>query len=729
MDKTLRWILLAASMGLVLWIRLLPLSLPVAERWAEDSVWQSVRQRVAQNVGSTYPPAKAQSEIELKARQWVERHPAEFERDLAVTSRELKAKMQFEGEDGRQHVYLGDFDSYLWLRNARTYLDKGTTCDAVVNGECRNTYNYAPVGSRVIYDRQLHTAAIVVLHRVATFLDPRFPLSASAFLVPVVVGVLGVIPAFFMGGRLAGNLGGLFAALLISLQSTFLLRSIGSDNDIWNVVLPLFMTWAAMAGMATRKNRYRVAWGALAGLVAGMHAATWRGWFFCYAVIFFSLLGNMLIESTRFVLRERSYRLWRSQQVRGLALLTAVFYGAGWFFTSLFGTGDDYFAIPFDVLTGITGTRSQPVPGGIDWPHALKTVLELARPGLDGIINSAGGILFLFAGLLGLVLLLLPRGQWHWRHRAALLLALLIDIYVLFAADMGGTLTVLLLSLPLAVALLLSLCDRTASRDPEAGAAILVVLWFMSTLYVAYGGLRYIELMGAPVGLATAVAAGRLYSRVRIGLRGAALWKRATAHTAYLSAALLILSHPVQLGYNTAAGYEPAMNDAWWDTLEEIRRKSKPDAIVNTWWDYGYWVAYVSERRVSQDGSSLLSHVPHWFGKALVTPSEKQSVGLLRMLDCGSDATPLPEGEQSAYGKLLHAGKKPVDAYAMIVQLASLDEPAARIYLKDQGITRPEQASILESTHCTPPEAFLGPAPQSYGRNHPAGLFIPLVSL
>jgi hypothetical protein len=510
-----------------------------------------------------------------------------------------------------------------------------------------------------------------------------------------------------MGARLAGNLGGLFAALLISLQPNFLVRSIGSDNDIWNVVLPLSMTWAAMAGMATTTNWYRVGWGALAGLAAAMHAATWRGWFFSYTIILFSLFGNILIESTGFVLRERSCRFWRSQQVRGLALLTAVFYGIGWFFTSLIGTGDDYFAIPFDVLTGITGARSQPGPGGIDWPHALKTVLELTRPGLDGIINSAGGILFLFAGLFGLVLLLLPRGQWHWRHRATLFFALLVDVYVLFAADTGRTLTVLLLSLPLAVALLLSLCDRTASRDPETGAAVMVVLWFMGTLYAAYGGLRYIELMGAPVGLATAVAAGRLYARVRKGLRGAALWKRVTAHTAYLSMALLILSHPVQLGYNAAAGYVPAMNDAWWDTLEEIRHKSKPDAIVNTWWDYGYWVAYVSERRVSQDGSSLLSHVPHWFGKALVAPSEKQSVGLLRMLDCGSDATPLPEGDQSAYGKLLRAGKKPIDAYAMIEQLASLDEAAARIYLADQGITGAEQASILESTHCTPPEAFL----------------------
>ena len=45
-----------------------------------------------------------------------------------------------------RHVYLGDFDSYLWLRMARNLLRHGTACDAIVAGECRDNHAHAPVG-------------------------------------------------------------------------------------------------------------------------------------------------------------------------------------------------------------------------------------------------------------------------------------------------------------------------------------------------------------------------------------------------------------------------------------------------------------------------------------------------------------------------------------------------------------------------------------------------------
>src|SRR3989442_16013678 len=99
------------------------------------------------------------------------------------------------------------------------------------------------------------------------------------------------------------------------------------------------------------------------------------------------------------------------------------------------------------------------------------------------------------------------------------------------------------------------------------------------------------------------------------------------------------------------------MNDAWWTTLESIRDDTPPDAIVNTWWDYGYWVKYVADRRVSADGGSLRTHIPHWVGRALLAADEGESVGLLRMLDCGSDATPEPEGRRGAFGALVASGR------------------------------------------------------------------------
>lgn len=68
--------------------------------------------------------------------------------------------LRYEGPDGRSHVYLGDLDSYLWLRHARNYLRTGTTCDAVVDGECRDTFGSAPVGQPMLYGRSPSAASI-----------------------------------------------------------------------------------------------------------------------------------------------------------------------------------------------------------------------------------------------------------------------------------------------------------------------------------------------------------------------------------------------------------------------------------------------------------------------------------------------------------------------------------------------------------------------------------------
>ena len=106
---------------------------------------------------------------------------------LALVPEEQRDLLRYRGADGREHVYLGDFDSYLWVREARNVVRTGTTCDAVVAGECRDTYADAPVGAPMRYARSLHVTAIVALHRVLDRLVPGIPLTASAYWVPVVV--------------------------------------------------------------------------------------------------------------------------------------------------------------------------------------------------------------------------------------------------------------------------------------------------------------------------------------------------------------------------------------------------------------------------------------------------------------------------------------------------------------------------------------------------------------
>ena len=134
------------------------------------------------------------------------------------------------------------------------------------------------------------------------------------------IGLLGVLPAFFLGCVVGGTIGGVFAALLSALYHQFLVRSMGSDNDIWNIVLPLFMLWALCAALRARTTSRQIWYGVLAGVVCGLHAGTWQGWRFFFVLSLGGLLGSVLLYGCKHVLQRRTGRVWQSAAVKINAL-------------------------------------------------------------------------------------------------------------------------------------------------------------------------------------------------------------------------------------------------------------------------------------------------------------------------------------------------------------------------------------------------------------------------
>ena len=682
------WVLVVLAMAMVGWIRYLPQSLGAVD---------AVVDRLARP-------------------QLQERHPSQDlarAREMAGQSlrERLRSERTYTGDDGQEFAYLGDRDSYLFLRHARTFLRTGTPCDAVVDGTCRDTHALAPVGARTPYARSLHVAAIVAVHKVITWFRPAYPLPASAFFVPVIAGVLGVLPAFFVARGLAGTTAGLFAAVLTGIHPVVLNRTIGSDNDVWNVVLPLYVLWAAMAALAAATPPRGALWAGLAGIAIGLQAWAWRGWLFTYVVLMAGLVGAALAYGARYAIRHRTPRVWQAPGLRRTALVLVVFYAVAGVGAGVVDPEQPYFAIPAAAIRVPIHAAGRHVPDGGDtgnWPSMFTGggITELKRLGLSDIAQTIGGVAF-FGSLLGLLLLVLPERRWQWRHWAVFAGGALAYLYGLFAIEPSRVAALALLGAPLGVALIAS---WWSDEEPPAAPPVIafaVIVWFLAAVGAAYGGWRFLLLLVPSFGIACGVAVGRLDTWLRS--RTEALPRRYRAGGVALLAGVLALAllHPVRSGYAVARNYMPAMHDAWWDALGHLRETADPDAIVHTYWDTGHWVAYATERRVSNDGASLQTHVPHWFARALVAPHEAQSVGVLRMLSCGSDATPLPEGAQGAYGKLRATGRDPVSAYAILSDLVTLDEAAAVAYLAQRDFTPGEREAILRSTHCDPPETYL----------------------
>ncbi len=155
---------------------------------------------------------------------------------------------------------------------------------------------------------------------------------------------------------------------------------------------------------------------------------------------------------------------------------------------------------------------------------------------------------------------------------------------------------------------------------------------------------------------------------------------------------------PVLQGYKAGMSEVPSMTDAWWSSLRKIRDTSAPDAIVNSWWDFGHWFKYVADRGVTFDGASQNTPMAHWIGRVLLTDDEREALGILRMLDCGSRT-----GVDTLSGFL---GGDLYRAVMLMKEIIVLDPTAARQRLLEEGLAPADADAVLALTHCTPPEDY-----------------------
>src|SRR5262245_25885214 len=136
MERTVRWLLILACMSLVVWVRTLPLSLRAADDRAGELMRRWIHVQLTRDAAQKSLPVPGNRQV----REWIKNNPEKFAEQKAALAQRLKSRLRYTGPDGREYVYLAGVDSYLWLRHARNYLQTGTVCDAIVDGECRDTY-------------------------------------------------------------------------------------------------------------------------------------------------------------------------------------------------------------------------------------------------------------------------------------------------------------------------------------------------------------------------------------------------------------------------------------------------------------------------------------------------------------------------------------------------------------------------------------------------------------
>ena len=69
---------------------------------------------------------------------------------------------------------------------------------------------------------------------------------------------------------------------------------------------------------------------------------------------------------------------------------------------------------------------------------------------------------------------------------------------------------------------------------------------------------------------------------------------------------------------NGGSSYQVATND-WLDTLDWIKNNTPKDAVIASWWDYGYWISTMAERASLADNSTISTDIIANIGRMLLS--------------------------------------------------------------------------------------------------------------
>ena len=694
-------LLLAIPIFLSVFLRLQTAYLPITDDWAENSVMSSIREQVRQQVDQQYPNLPSQNKdalVDGQMQKILQDEKAQIDAQIQYTSNAFKSRLQ----DDNGQTYLIEIDPYYWTRYAANILDHGHPGDEVRDGKLWDNHMYAPYGRGVPPD-MFHAYFIAFLFKFVSFFNRDADLMAVSFYVPVIISALAIIPAFFITRKIAGDFGGFIAATIIAIHPSFLTRTIAgfSDTDAYNIVFPLFIAWLFLEALDAEKLRNTIALSAASGILVGIYSITWGGWWYIFDFVLASAILYVVYYSfvhRRELLRNFSGFL-RQKAIKNSGTFFTVFFAASALSTALF-VSFLHFTKFFTNPSGFAKLKEVGIT--TIWPNVFTTVAEQNPASLDSVISQVGlgAFYFFLIALIGISLTLMGGRRKGWFVAGVVVWygAILFMKDLSFVQDLN--IFLVLVSIPIVIRVLLALWESDTVIDIKY--AIFLVLWFLATIFASTKGVRFTLLLVPAFAIGFGIAFGGLYRYANGSMAKFLRISNAVSKPIIIGLLLLVLIAPYQSAANTAKSELPMFDDAWASSLEKIKADSEPDAIINSWWDYGHWFKYWADRAVTFDGTSQNMPQAYWIGKALLTDEEDVAVGILRMLDCSGG---LMSGGTSAFEIIGSKSKDETESISILNEIIKRSKPEAKNILKGR-FTDDEAESILSYTHCQPPENY-----------------------
>jgi dolichyl-diphosphooligosaccharide--protein glycosyltransferase len=512
--------------------------------------------------------------------------------------------------------YLNEFDPYFDYRATKFIVDNGL--DAY--WQWHDTMSWYPEG------RDVPGTSQAVLHITAAYLYQAFGRGMSlidfTIAFPAIMGALTVIAVFALVRVLGGTSAGMFSALMMAFSPAIIQR--GNLGWFKSEPLGLFFGILAMylfiSAIKHKEIKYAIAKAIAGGLILGLANGSWGG------IQYFSIPISLFFIALPFFRRDLTIPMYVAIAFTAFTLITAA-------------------AFPRPGVSFVLGLPGLAMMAGTAFLVIAFFVKKISRPMVQTrnvafvlIAFVAIGMAFIVAGpyvspsfrylnainpFIGSIDPLVESVAEHFTPTVA---DYFVDFSVLLMfAGLGGWLAFRRRNDTAIFALLIGITGVYVS------ATFARLLVFASVGIIVLAGLGLYEvtrsIMAYRVATATPAATGptRLTAATREERRRMEFASRGHSTSgqvvkiSFVIVMIMMLSipmfYPSNSNWVSSADVPTAIanggtgfrvqSDDWINAMDWLSKNTEPDAVVASWWDYGYWITTLGNKPTLADNATL----------------------------------------------------------------------------------------------------------------------------
>ncbi|MDL2271244.1 dolichyl-diphosphooligosaccharide--protein glycosyltransferase subunit STT3 [Methanobrevibacter sp. OttesenSCG-928-I08] len=610
--------------------------------------------------------------------------------DLNVIPTDIRAQYV----DSSGLPYFSEMDSYYNLRLTENYVDHGYVGDTYIDGKEMDMHRVAPDGVEVNYELGIVYVTSFLHDFVNSF--GSYTVKEVAFWTGAFISCLAVIPAYIFARRLTNDYGAIAATLIIVLAPNYFAHTFPGffDTDMFYYIFPIFFILFFVESMRSNNLIWKIIFAILSVISIGLFSISWTGYIFYLGVVglfvvlyaILSILFSFGSKSSESI-KEKIIRFLHQKEFLSIIILLVIGVVGLVAFQGLSAISD-----MFVRLTNLLSLQA--AARGTAFPNVLVSVAEMQIPNLigltsglgsaflansNGVINGIGGMSVFFAGIF--VLYGYVSKMWKFRSDKSK-----IDTSKKPPKSKRESASK---KIDEKNAFKLPLWDKDLSEDSSESKKLtliygsLFISWVLVCAIAVTQGSRFITTMVLPFAFLTGIFIGNCtefiknkldkdhwlmfitvvaailaaYPLMQINttygymlllgivivvailiygikdndfdIRGIPLKK----YIAIFAICLALISPTVCGSYQIANNVVPGTSDPMWNSMEWIKENTAENAVITSWWDFGYLFEIAADRQVTFDGGSQSGERAFWLGQAMTTDDMDLSAGIFRMLN------------------------------------------------------------------------------------------------